>query len=43
VDEEALSAFKGELDQFLDLERIKPRVPSCGPQARCGTDCAAEA
>jgi ArsR family transcriptional regulator len=43
VDEEALSAFKGALDQFLDLERIKPRVPSCGPQARCGTDCAAEA
>ncbi|MEA3406452.1 MAG: metalloregulator ArsR/SmtB family transcription factor [Chloroflexota bacterium] len=43
VDKEALSEFKEGLDQFLDLERIKPRVPSCGPQANCGTACDAEA
>lgn len=37
VDEEALKQFKEALDRFLDPERIKPRMPSCGPQGNCGT------
>lgn len=43
VDENALSRFKEALDRFLDVERIQPRQPFCGPRGACGADSDAEA
>jgi ArsR family transcriptional regulator len=38
VDEDGLSQLKATLNRFLDLERIKPRHPSCGPQSSCSSN-----
>jgi len=37
VDQEALAELNQAVNHLLDIERIQPRVPSCGPQ-RCD-DC----
>jgi len=38
INEDAMSRFKEALNRFLDLERIKPRQPSCGPRRDCGAE-----
>jgi ArsR family transcriptional regulator len=35
VDAERVEALVGALAAFLDVRRIQPRQPSCGPGARC--------
>ena len=35
VDQEALAELNQAVNHLLDVRRIQPRVPSCGPQ-RCG-------
>ncbi len=32
INRKALDQLRAELDTFLDLKRIQPRSPSCGPQ-----------
>lgn len=32
VDRQALQAFRAALDHLLDVQRIQPRQPSCGPK-----------
>ena len=35
VDAERVEALVGALATFLDVRRIRPRQPVCGPRARC--------
>jgi ArsR family transcriptional regulator len=35
VNEDKLTELREQLAAFLDIERIQPRLPTCGPQPAC--------